>query len=191
MDRCPWCEGFDLYRDYHDVEWGVPLYDDRALFELLILEGAQAGLSWATILRKRENYRRAFDGFDPVLIARYDDEKVAALLANAGIVRNRAKVAATIQNARAYLALTANGQSFSDYLWRFVDNNPIQNQWAALTDVPARTAHSDAMSKALAGAGFKFVGSTICYAFMQASGMVNDHLTTCPRHAEVKLITAP
>lgn len=189
MDRCPWCEGFDLYRDYHDLEWGVPLYDDRALYELLILEGAQAGLSWATILRKRENYRRAFDGFDPVLIARYDDEKVAALLANAGIVRNRAKVAATIQNARAYLALTANGQSFSDYLWRFVDNNPIQNQWAALSDVPARTARSDAMSKALGGAGFKFVGSTICYAFMQASGMVNDHLTTCPRHAEVTPIT--
>jgi DNA-3-methyladenine glycosylase I len=191
MDRCPWCEGFDLYREYHDLEWGVPLYDDRALFELLILEGAQAGLSWATILRKRENYRRAFDSFDPGSIALYDDQKVAALLADAGIVRNRAKVAAAIQNARAYLTLTADGQSFSDYLWRFVDDLPIQNQWASLTDVPARTAQSDAMSKALSRAGFKFVGSTICYAFMQASGMVNDHLTTCPRHAEVKLITHP
>lgn len=186
MERCPWCEGFDLYRTYHDAEWGVPLHDDRALFELLILEGAQAGLSWATILKKRENYRRAFDGFDPALIARYGDEKVAALLADAGIVRNRAKVAAAIHNAKAYLALTADGQSFSDFLWRFVDGVPIQNQWTTLADVPAKTTQSDALSKALLSAGFKFVGSTICYAFMQSAGMVNDHLTTCPRHAEVK-----
>lgn len=186
MQRCPWCEGFDLYRAYHDAEWGVPLHDDRALFELLILEGAQAGLSWATILKKRENYRRAFDDFDPALIAHYGDEKVAALLADAGIVRNRAKVAAAIHNAKAYLALTADRQTFSDFLWRFVDGAPIQNQWISLADVPARTTQSDAMSKALIRTGFKFVGSTICYAFMQSAGMVNDHLKTCPRHAEVK-----
>lgn len=164
----------------------MPLHDDRALFELLLLEGAQAGLSWATILKKRENYRRAFDGFDPALIACYGDEKVAALLADAGIVRNRAKVAAAIHNAKAYLALTVDGQSFSDFLWRFVDGVPIQNQWTTLAEVPAKTAQSDALSKALLSAGFKFVGSTICYAFMQSAGMVNDHLTTCPRHAEVK-----
>jgi DNA-3-methyladenine glycosylase I len=186
MERCPWCEGFDLYREYHDSEWGVPLYDDRSLFELLILEGAQAGLSWATILKKRENYRRAFDGFDPVKIAEYDDGKVSALLADSGIVRNRAKVAAAIQNAKAYLSLTDDGPSFSDFLWRFVDDVPIQNQWTSMAEVPTRTTRSDAMSKALGQAGFKFVGSTICYAFMQSAGMVNDHLTTCPRHGEVK-----
>jgi DNA-3-methyladenine glycosylase I len=186
MQACPWCEAFDLYRDYHDSEWGVPLYDDRSLFELLILEGAQAGLSWATILKKRENYRRAFDGFDPARIAQYDAEKVAALLADSGIVRNRAKVAAAIQNAKAYLALTANGQSFSDFLWRFVDQAPIQNQWTSMAEVPAKTTRSEAMSKALGRAGFKFVGATICYAFMQSAGMVNDHLTTCPRHGEVQ-----
>lgn len=186
MERCPWAEGFDLYRQYHDSEWGVPLRDDRRLFELLILEGAQAGLSWATILRKRDNYRRAFDGFDPARIAHYDDSKVAALLADAGIVRNRAKIAATIQNARAFLALTAEGKSFSDFLWQFVDHVPVHHERLAMAEVPARTAQSDALSKALARAGFKFVGSTICYAFMQASGMVNDHLVTCPRHAELR-----
>jgi len=190
MERCPWCEGFDLYREYHDSEWGVPLHDDRALFELLILEGAQAGLSWATILKKRENYRRAFDGFDPSRIAHYDEGKVAALLADSGIVRNRAKVAAAIENAKAFLVLTADGQSFSDFLWNFVDNAPIQNQWTSMAEVPAKTARSDAMSKALGRAGFKFVGSTICYAFMQASGMINDHLVTCPRHGEVKRLAA-
>lgn len=186
MERCAWSEGFDLYREYHDVEWGVPLRDDRALFELLILEGAQAGLSWATILKKRENYRRAFDGFFPLIIARYDEEKVAALLADSGIVRNRAKVAASIENAKAYLALTARGQSFSDYLWRCVEGAPIQNRWSSMAEVPARTEQSDQMSRALGRAGFKFVGSTICYAFMQATGMVNDHLISCPRHAEVQ-----
>jgi DNA-3-methyladenine glycosylase I len=186
MKRCPWCEGFELYREYHDTEWGVPLYDDRALFELLILEGAQAGLSWATILKKRENYRRAFDGFDPALIASYGDDKVASLLADAGIVRNRAKIAAAIQNARAYLTVTAGGQSFSNFLWQFVDGRPLQNEWQAMTEVPAQTAQSVAMSKALARAGFKFIGPTICYAFMQSSGMVNDHLVSCTRHAEVK-----
>lgn len=186
MEPCPWCLGFELYRKYHDTEWGVPLRDDRALFELLILEGAQAGLSWSTILKKRENYRRLFDGFDPALIARYDDAKVAALLADPGIVRNRAKVAATIGNARAYLAMAESSQSFGDFLWQFVDQAPIQNSWRSLAEVPARTAHSDAMSKALSRAGFKFVGSTICYAFMQATGMVNDHLVNCPRHAEIR-----
>ncbi len=186
MKRCPWCESFDLYRQYHDLEWGVPLRDDRALFELLILEGAQAGLSWATILKKRENYRLAFDGFDPHLIAGYGDDKVAALLSDAGIVRNRANVAATIQNARAFLALTADGTTFSDFLWRFVDDAPVQNALASMTDAPAKTAQSDAMSKALSRAGFKFVGSTICYAFMQAAGMVNDHLTSCFRYEEVR-----
>jgi DNA-3-methyladenine glycosylase I len=191
LERCPWCEGFELYREYHDTEWGVPLHDDRALFELLILEGAQAGLSWSTILKKREHYRRAFDGFDPQLIARYGDDKVATLLADPGIVRNRAKVAATIGNARAYLALTANGQTFAEFLWRFVDGVPRQNAWTSLAAAPARTAESDAMSKALLAAGFKFVGSTICYAFMQAAGMVNDHLTTCFRHAEVKRQARP
>jgi DNA-3-methyladenine glycosylase I len=186
MKRCPWCESFELYSEYHDTEWGVPLYDSRALFELLILEGAQAGLSWATILKKRENYRRAFDGFDPALIALYGDDKVAALLADAGIVRNRAKIAAAIQNARAYLTLTAGGQSFSDFLWQFVDGKPLQNEWLTMAEVPAQTAHSVTMSKALARAGFKFIGPTICYAFMQSSGMVNDHLVSCTRHAEVK-----
>lgn len=191
LERCPWCEGFELYREYHDTEWGVPLHDDRALFELLILEGAQAGLSWSTILKKREHYRRAFDGFDPQVIARYGDDKVAALLADPGIVRNRAKVAATIGNAGAYLALTANGQTFAEFLWRFVDGIPRQNAWTSLAAAPARTAESDAMSKALLAAGFKFVGSTICYAFMQAAGMVNDHLTTCFRHQEVKRQARP
>lgn len=186
MERCPWCEGFDLYREYHDTEWAVPLHDDRALFELLILEGAQAGLSWATVLKKRAHYRQVFDGFVPELVANYGDEKVAALLADPGIIRNRAKVAAAIQNAMAYLSLQAAGQSFSDYLWGFVGNSPIQNRWHSLSEVPAKTPQSDAMSKALTKAGFKFVGSTICYAFMQASGMVNDHLLSCPRHAEVQ-----
>lgn len=186
MERCPWCEGFDLYREYHDTEWGVPLYDDRALFELLILEGAQAGLSWSTVLKKREHYRKVFDGFVPEVVASYGDQKVAELLADVGIIRNRAKVAAAIQNAKAFLALKAAGPSFSDYLWGFVGDSPIQNSWRSLAEVPAKTAQSDAMSKALTKAGFKFVGSTICYAFMQASGMVNDHLVSCPRYMEVQ-----
>lgn len=186
MERCPWCEGFDLYREYHDTEWGVPLHDDRALFELLILEGAQAGLSWATILKKRAHYRIAYDGFDVQRVAHYDEAKVAALLADPGIVRNRAKVAASVQNARAVLALNAAGQSLDDFLWSFVDHAPIQNHRQSLAEVPSKTPQSDAMSKALAKAGFKFVGSTICYAFMQSAGMVNDHLVSCPRHAEVQ-----
>ncbi len=182
MQRCPWCEGFDLYREYHDTEWGVPLRDDRALFELINLEGAQAGLSWSTVLKKRDNYRAAFDQFDPAKIARYDERQVAELMANPGIVRNRLKVAATIGNAKAYLALQASGQSFSEFVWQFVDGAPLQNQRRSMNEVPAQTAESDAMSQALKKAGFKFVGSTICYAFMQASGMVNDHLIECHRH---------
>ena len=191
MERCPWCEGFDLYRDYHDTEWGVPLHDDGALFELLILEGAQAGLSWSTILRKREGYRLAFDHFDPNAIAQYDDKKVRSLLTNPGIVRNNLKIAATITNAKAFLALTRDGDSFSDFLWQFVNHQPIQNQRRVPTEVPAKTPESDAMSKALSRAGFKFVGSTICYAFMQASGMVNDHLVSCHRHASCAGLGAP
>lgn len=183
---CPWCTGFDLYRQYHDEEWGVPLRDDRALFELLILEGAQAGLSWSTVLKKREHYRLVFDGFKPEVIEHYDEAKVAALLADPGIIRNRAKVAATIQNAKAYLAIKESGQSFSDYLWQFVDHTPVQNAWEIMAEVPTSTPQAVAMSKALQKLGFKFVGPTICYAFMQASGMVNDHLVTCPRHAAVR-----
>ena len=183
MNRCPWCEGFDLYRDYHDTEWGVPLRDDRALYELLILEGAQAGLSWSTILKKREHYRKVFDSFDPQVIAGYDDKKIRSLLSDPGIVRNNLKIAATITNAKAFLALTRDGDSFSEFLWQFVNQQPIQNERRDPTEVPAKTPESDAMSKVLSRAGFKFVGSTICYAFMQASGMVNDHLVSCHRHA--------
>ena len=190
MERCAWCESSDLYRHYHDTEWGVPLRDNRALFELLILEGAQAGLSWSTVLNKRETYRTAFDGFDPVKIAQYDDRKVAALLANPGIIRNRLKVAAAITNAKAYLSLQAQGQSFNAFVWQFVQGKPLQNNRHSLQEVPAKTPQSDAMSKALLKAGFKFVGSTICYAFMQASGMVNDHVVTCHRHAPVKKLAA-
>jgi DNA-3-methyladenine glycosylase I len=191
MERCPWCEGFDQYREYHDTEWGVPLRDSLRLFELLNLEGAQAGLSWSTVLKKRDNYRAAFDHFDPEKVASYDATKVAELLANPGIIRNRLKVAATIGNAKAYLALLANGQDFSHFVWQFVDGKPIQHHRRTMAEVPAKTAASDAMSKALLKAGFKFVGSTICYAFMQASGMVNDHLVNCHRHAAVMRYTEP
>lgn len=186
LSRCPWCEGFDLYRQYHDTEWGVPLHDSRQLFELLILEGAQAGLSWSTVLKKRETYREAFDYFDPKKIAKYDDKKVAELLANPGIIRNRLKVAATIGNAKAYLALEKSGQPFNQFLWSFVKSKSIQNKRLSLSEVPASSPESDAMSKALLKAGFKFVGTTICYAFMQASGMVNDHLVSCHRYTAVK-----
>lgn len=179
---CPWPRN-PLDLAYHDTEWGVPLHDDRALFELLILEGAQAGLSWSTILAKRENYRRAFDDFDAEKIARYDATKVAALLADPGIVRNRLKIAATIGNARAYLVLHAEPGGFDRFLWSFVGGRPIVNHRRGREQVPTRTPESDALSKALLARGFKFVGTTICYAFMQACGMVNDHLVTCPRHA--------
>lgn len=187
--RCSWCEGFDLYRQYHDTEWGVPLRDSKKLFELLILEGAQAGLSWSTVLKKRESYRKAFDFFDPEKIARYDDKKIAELLANPGIIRNRLKVAATIGNAKAYLALEKSGQPFNEFIWSFVQNKPIQNKRQALNELPARSSESDAMSKALLKVGFKFVGTTICYAFMQASGMINDHLVSCHRYGAVKKIS--
>ncbi|MDX1803692.1 MAG: DNA-3-methyladenine glycosylase I [Alcanivorax sp.] len=183
MEPCPWCGDDPLYRHYHDHEWGVPEYDDRALFECLNLEGAQAGLSWITVLRKREHYRQVFDGFEAQKIARYDEAKVAELLADPGIIRNRLKVAATIGNARAYLQLQEQGHSFSDFLWGFVDGRPRINHFERLDQVPAKTPEAEALSKALKTRGFKFVGPTIVYAFMQATGMVNDHLLSCPRHS--------
>lgn len=183
--RCPWGEGDPLYTAYHDEEWGVPLHDDRALFELLNLEGAQAGLAWITILRKREGYRRAFDGFDPARMAAYDEADVARLLADAGIVRNRAKVSAAIDNARAWLRLADEVGSPADHLWSFVGGEPRQNAWRRLGDVPAETDASLALSGDLRRRGFRFVGPTIIYAFMQSAGMVNDHLVDCFRHGEV------
>ena len=182
--RCPWPSD-DLYVEYHDTEWGVPLHDDRMLFEYLILEGAQAGLSWHTVLKKRENYRAAFDHFDIEKIARYGDKKIAELMANAGIIRNRLKIHATIQNARSFLQIQSEFRSFDAYLWRFVDGKPLQNHRKSMKDVPSRTDVSDALSKDLLKRGFKFVGSTICYANMQAVGMVNDHLVTCFRHRQL------
>lgn len=186
--RCPWAATEPNIR-YHDEEWGVPLHDDRALFEFLILEGAQAGLSWSTVLQKRENYRRAFDGFAAAKIAAYGPDKEAELLANPGIIRNRLKIASTIRNAAAFLKVREEFGSFDAYLWSFVGNRPIQNAWCELSQLPARTAESDAMSRDLLRRGFKFAGSTICYALMQATGMVNDHLVTCPRHAAVKKLS--
>ncbi len=182
--RCDWAKA-EPNITYHDTEWGIPHHDDRALFELLILEGAQAGLSWTTILNKRAGYRRAFDNFDARRVARYDARKLQQLLANPEIVRNRLKIAAAVQNAKAFLAVQEELGSFDAYIWRFVDGQPMQNAWHALRDAPTRTAESDAMSKDLAKRGFKFVGSTICYAFMQAAGMVNDHLVTCFRYREI------
>ena len=184
VPRCPWATTEPAIA-YHDEEWGVPLHNDRKLFEFLILEGAQAGLSWITILKKRENYRKAFDGFRPEKIARYGARDVKRLLGDAGIVRNRLKIAATITNAKALLALREETGSFDAYLWSFVGGTPKQNRWRRMSEVPVRTAESDAMSRDLLKRGFKFVGSTICYALMQATGMVNDHLVTCPRHAEL------
>ena len=182
--RCPWPKtDFDIL--YHDTEWGVPLHDDRALFEFLILEGAQAGLRWSIILKKRESYRVAFDGFAVEKVAAYGEGKIAELLANPGIVRNRLKIASAVRNARACLEVQEEFGSLDAYLWRFVNGKPIVNRRRELTEIPPRTAESDAMSKDLLRRGFKFVGSTICYALMQATGMVNDHLITCPRHAEI------
>ena len=169
---------------YHDNEWGVPLHDDRKLFEFLLLDGAQAGLSWETILKKRENYRRAFDDFDPEAIARYDDEKRKQLLTDPGIIRNRQKVASAVKNARAFLEVQAEVETFDAYIWRFVGGETIQNKWRMLSQIPAKTAESEVMSKDLKRRGFGFVGPTICYAFMQAAGMVNDHTVGCYRHAE-------
>src|SRR5512133_2351974 len=182
--RCSWAKG-ERYIQYHDEEWGVPVHDDRTLFEFLILEGAQAGLSWTTILNKRDNYRKAFDGFRPEKIARYGVREVKRLLGDAGIVRNRLKIVAAIENAKTFLAVRKEFGTFDAYLWSFVGGKPIQNRWNRMADVPARTAESDAMSRDLQRRGFKFVGSTICYALMQATGMVNDHLVTCPRQAQV------
>ena len=184
MPRCAWATT-ELAITYHDKEWGVPVYDDRVLFEFLILEGAQAGLSWTTILKKRENYRKAFDGFRPEKIARYGAREVQRLLRDEGIVRNRLKIIATISNAKMFLDVRKEFGTLDAYLWSFVAGKPIQNRWRTMAEVPASTAESDAMSRDLRRRGFKFVGSTICYALMQATGMVNDHLVTCPRHAEV------
>ena len=184
MPRCAWATTEPAI-PYHDKEWGVPVHDDRVLFEFLILEGAQAGLSWNTILKKRENYRKALDGFRPDKIARYGKRDVQRLLRNGGIVRNRLKIAATIENAKRFLEVRKEFGTFDAYLWTFVGDKPIQNRWRTSADVPARTAESDAVSRDLLRRGFKFVGSTICYAFMQATGMVNDHLVTCPRYAEL------
>src|SRR3954452_2225032 len=182
--RCGWAKT-ELMIAYHDKEWGVPVHDDRMLFEFLILEGAQAGLSWITILKKRQNYRKAFDGFRAEKIASYGARDVKRLLSDPGIVRNRLKIAATIQNAKAFLAVRKEFGSFDNYLWSFVGGKPIQNRWRTMAKVPARTTESDAMSRDLLRRGFKFAGSTICYALMQATGMVNDHLVTCPRNPEL------
>ena len=183
--RCAWSGTDPQYVAYHDTEWGVPVHDDRVLFEFLVLEGAQAGLSWSTILRKRDAYRRAFDSFDPRKVARYDKRKLAALLADAGIVRNRAKIESAIKNAKAFLDVQEEFGSFDAYQWRFVDGRPIQNRRRAVGDIPPRTPQSDALSKDLKSRGFTFVGSTIIYAHMQAVGMVNDHVVDCFRQREI------
>jgi DNA-3-methyladenine glycosylase I len=187
-ERCDWCRGDSLYESYHDNEWGVPLHDDQQLFEFLILEGAQAGLSWITVLRKRENYRDAFHGFDPEKIARFGKREKARLLGNEGIIRNRLKIDSAINNAQCYLDLQSR-TTFDEYLWQFVDGKTIQNRHKSLTDVPATTPESDLMAKTLKKQGFNFVGSTICYAFMQATGMVNDHLINCPAHKKCLELT--
>jgi DNA-3-methyladenine glycosylase I len=185
--RCQWVPlDNPLYVKYHDEEWGVPVHDDRLLFEFLILEGAQAGLSWITILKKRENYRLAFDRFDPQKVARYGQKKIDALLQNSGIIRNRLKIAAAVQNARAFLEIQAEFGSFDTFIWKFVEGKPIINQWKTLKEIPAKTPLSDTISKELKKRGFKFVGSTILYAHMQATGMVNDHTTDCFRYQELK-----
>jgi len=186
--RCEWGTSSAMYVEYHDMEWGVPVHDERKLFEFLILEGAQAGLSWSTILNKRQAYMQAFDNFEPAKVASYDDTKVQQLLTNSGIVRNRLKIQAAIQNARSFLALQYQYGSFDTYIWQFVDGKPIQNSWKSLQEIPAMTKESDAMSKELKKRGFIFVGSTICYAFMQAVGMVNDHVVDCFRWQEVQAL---
>jgi len=185
VKRCPWCLSNPLYMEYHDREWGVPVHDDRKWFEFLTLEGAQAGLNWLLVLKKRENYRRAYDRFDFTKIARYDAGKVAALLADPGIIRNRAKIAASISNAKAFIRIREEYSSFDRYIWPFVNGKPWRNHWKTDRQIPARTAISDALSADLRKRGFQFVGSTIIYAHMQATGMVNDHLITCFRHKEL------
>ena len=187
--RCTWPGADELMIAYHDEEWGVPLHDDDKLFEFLVLDAFQAGLSWSTILKKRENFRRAFDNFDAALIARYQKRKIARLLADAGIIRNRLKVHSTVSNAKAFLEVQDEFGSFDSYIWQFVDGEPKQNAWRSLKRLPASTADSDNMSKALKQRGFRFVGTTICYAFMQAAGMVNDHVVTCFRHKQIKALS--
>jgi len=184
--RCAWATDDPLYAAYHDHEWGVPVHDERVLFEFLILEGMQAGLSWITVLRKRENFRAAFDNFEPRKITRYDETRITSLLNNPGIIRNRLKIESAIGNARAFLAVQDEFGSFDSYIWQFVGGKPIQNRWRGGAEIPSSTIHSDAMSHELKKRGFKFVGSTICYAYMQAVGMVNDHTLDCFRHAQLK-----
>ncbi|MCP3849119.1 MAG: DNA-3-methyladenine glycosylase I [Gammaproteobacteria bacterium] len=184
-NRCEWCSGDKLYQKYHDSEWGVPSYDDQHLFEMLILEGAQAGLSWITVLKKRAHYQKVFDHFDANKIALYDEKKIAQLLADPGIIRNRLKVNSTITNARLFIEIKEEYGSFSDYIWQFVNGQPIINHWKMLSNVPVSTKESDQMSKALKKRGFKFIGTTICYAYMQAVGMVNDHTLDCYRHQKL------
>lgn len=186
--RCPWCLGTEEYIRYHDEEWGVPVHDDRILFEFLILEGAQAGLSWLTILRKRAGYREAFAGFDPNRVARFTPARCERLRSDAGIVRNRAKIEAAVVNARAFLSVQEEFGSFDAYLWGFVNGHPVRNRWRTSRKVPARTVVSDKLAKDLGQRGFKFVGTTICYAFMQAVGLVNDHLQDCFRHGEIAAV---
>lgn len=188
--RCEWCGNDPLYIAYHDNEWGIPVHDDRLLFEFLILEGAQAGLSWLTVLKKRQNYKKAFHDFDCERIAAYTDEDTARLLADPGIIRNRLKIASAVKNARGVLAIREEYGSLDAYLWSYVDGSPIQNAWDSLADIPVKTELSDRMSKDLKKRGFSFVGSTICYAFMQAVGMVNDHTTDCFRYSEIKATKA-
>jgi DNA-3-methyladenine glycosylase I len=182
--RCDWCQGTDLYEHYHDTEWGVPCFDDKVLFEFILLEGAQAGLSWLTILKRRENYRKAFAGFDPVKVARFTQADLDRLLQDEGIIRNRLKVQSAVGNARAFLEIQESHGSFANYIWDFVDGRPLQNRFRSMKDLPASTPLSDRISKDMKQRGFKFFGTTICYAHMQATGMVNDHLEGCFRHAE-------
>jgi len=187
IKRCEWCTGSEIERVYHDDDWGVPLHDDRRLFEFLILEGAQAGLSWITILKKRDHYRKVFDHFDPDRVVKYTDKKIEKLLLDPGIVRNRLKVSSAVSNARFFLDVQEEFGSFDTYVWQFVNGESIQNCWKSVKQIPVTTPESDAMSKDLKQRGFKFVGSTICYAHMQATGMVNDHTTDCFRHSELAL----
>ena len=184
--RCEWLTEDEMYLEYHDIEWGVPVYDDRALFEMLILEGSQAGLSWLTILKRRHTYKKAYDNFDPEKMAKWTDKKIQKLLKDPGIIRNKLKVAAAKKNAQVYMQVIKEHGSFKEFIWSFVDGKPITNCWKTISEIPATTKESDAMSKALKKKGFNFVGSTICYAFMQAVGMVNDHIITCYRYKEIK-----
>lgn len=185
MDRCSWCEKEEIYVEYHDKEWGVPVFDDRKQFEFIVLESAQAGLSWLTILKRRENYRKAYDDFDPVKVAQYDTEKLEELMNNAGIIRNRMKIEASINNAKRFLEIQQEFGSFSNYIWSFVNNKPIINKPASISEIPATTELSDTISKDLKSRGFKFMGSTIVYAHLQAVGVINDHVTSCFRYEEV------